>query len=357
MPRSNVPLTAVILVGGQGTRLQPLSNYIPKPMVPVLNKPFLEHTFAYLKRYGIKEIILASSYLPEVIQDYFGDGSRLGVHLTYSVEDTPLGTAGAVKKVEEHLNSTFAVLNGDIFTDLNIADMVALHRHKGARATISLMWVDNPSAFGVVETDNDGRVRRFIEKPSPDRITTNWINAGTYILEPEVLEHVPRDSHYMFERGLFPHLLELGEPVYGYPFSGYWLDMGTPGKYLHLNCDLLLEKTTSFLVHGLSKDGISCDRDVIIHPSAQIEGPVVIGNKCKIDQGVYIKGPVVIGPGCHIGSNARIETAILWGNSHVGSGTSLKKCIITSNTILGHDHQATNCVVCSDNNGIKQVEL
>jgi len=352
-----VPLKAVILVGGQGTRLQPLSSYLPKPMVPVLNRPSLEHTIAYLKRYGIKEIILALSYLPEVIQDYFGDGRRWGVSLTYSVEATPLGTAGAVKRVEEQLNGTFAVLNGDIFTDLDITDMVAFHRRRGARATISLVWVADPSAFGVVETGAEGRVSRFVEKPPAGSATTNWINAGTYILEPEVLAQVPAESHYMFEKGLFPDLLQRGEGVYGYPFSGYWLDMGTPRKYLQLNCDLLRGEATSWLVRGVGRDGIGAEEDISLHPSTTIEGPVVIGRRCEIGRGVYIKGPVVIGPRCQVEANATIATAVLWGDSHIGRGARVENCIICRHTVLGRDHQAINCVVCADGSGIKQVAL
>ncbi|GAH66135.1 unnamed protein product, partial [marine sediment metagenome] len=263
-------------------RLRPLTYDMPKPMVPVLNRPFLEHTIAYLKKFSVENIILALSYLPGSIRDYFGDGGNLGVQLTYSVESSPLGTAGAVKNAEQYLENTLVVLNGDIFTDLDIADMLALHRHKGAKVTIALTWVDNPCAFGVVETDSDGRVQRFIEKPSPDRVTTNWINAGIYILEPEVLEHVPTGSHYMFEKGLFPLLLELGDPVYSYPFTGYWLDMGTPEQYFRLNCDLLLSKAKSALVSGLSSNEVCCDKEAIIHPSAKIVGPVIIASRCRI---------------------------------------------------------------------------
>ncbi|MDI6814878.1 MAG: sugar phosphate nucleotidyltransferase, partial [Dehalococcoidales bacterium] len=215
--RKNAPLKAVVLVGGEGTRLRPLTYYVPKPMVPVLNRPFLEHTVAYLNKYEIEHIILALSYLPDTIQNHFGDGSRSGIRLTYCVENVPLGTAGAVKNAERYLDSTFVALNGDIFTDLDIAGMLAFHQNKGAKATIALTWVDNPCAFGVVETDSDGCVKRFVEKPSPGQVTINWVNAGIYILEPEVLQHVPSGRHYMFEEGLFPLLLELGEPVYGYP--------------------------------------------------------------------------------------------------------------------------------------------
>ena len=201
---------AVILVGGPGTRLQPLTYDIPKPMVPILNKTFMEYTLAYLKQFGIEDIILALNYLPGVFHNYFGDGSQFGVRLAYCLEKNPMGTAGAVKNAEQYLNSTFIVLNGDTFTNLDITDMLALHHNKGAKATISLTWVDNPSAFGVVETDSAQMVKRFIEKPPPGEATTNWINAGTYILEPEVLGHIPTNSHYMFEKGLFPLLLKLG---------------------------------------------------------------------------------------------------------------------------------------------------
>ena len=322
---------AVILVGGEGTRLRPLSYHMPKSMMPVLNRPFLEHTLAYLKNYGVSDVILTLSYLPEVIQGYLGNGSDLGIRLSYAVEDSPLGTAGAVKNTEPRLADTFTVLNGDIFTNLDLADLVTFHRQKGAQATIALTYVDNPSAFGVVETKSDGRVRRFIEKPSPDQITSHWINAGIYILEPEVLRHVPQNSHYMFERGLFPRLLELDEPVYGYPFRGYWLDMGTPEKYLRLNCDLLRAEATSHLCPDIKPATVSHGADVIIHPSAKISGPAIIGSQCRIDQRVRIKGPVVMGEGCHIGQGASLESAVLWPGVSVEAGASLKQCVICYN--------------------------
>jgi mannose-1-phosphate guanylyltransferase len=324
-------MQAVILVGGQGTRLRPLSYHMPKSMMPVLNRPFLEHTLAYLKNYGVSEVILTLSHLPEAIQGHLGDGTNLGIRLSYALEDSPLGTAGAVKNAEAHLTDTFAVLNGDIFTDLDLGDLVTFHRHKGAQATIALTHVDNPSAFGVVETESDGRVRRFIEKPSPDQITSHWINAGVYILEPEVLSHVPQNSHYMFERGLFPRLLELGEPVYGYPFRGYWLDMGTPEKYLRLNCDLLQAKTASHLTPGMNQDSIICEAEAVIHPSVKITGPAIVGSRCHIDQGARIKGPVVMGEDCHIGPGASIESAVLWRGVSIEAGANLKQCVICYN--------------------------
>lgn len=325
-------------------------------MVPVLNRPFLEHIIAYLRNYRVNDVILALSYLPEVIRNYFGDGSNLGIQLHYTVEDNPLGTAGAVKNAEQYLDSTFVVLNGDVFTELDIADMLAFHRSKGAKATIALTWVDNPCAFGIVETDSDNRVRRFVEKPSPSQVTTNWINAGIYLLEPGVLKHVPTNAYYTFEKGLFPLLLELGEPVYSYPFSGYWLDMGTPEKYLRLNCDLLLLKAKSALINGLSRDGVCCDKGVIIHPSAKIAGPAIIGSKCQIDQKAYIKGPVVIGPDCYIGDSVSLEAAVLWAGVNIGAGVSVKQCIVGTNTKIETSEQVISGVVTSSHRKAAQIE-
>lgn len=348
MSKTSASMKAVILAGGEGTRLRPLTYETPKPMMPVLNRPFLEHTIAHLKKYQVESIILAVSYLPEVIQHYFNDSSNLGVKLTYSIENTPLGTAGAVKNAQRHLDSTFAVLNGDIFSDLDVADMVAFHRSKRAKATIALTWVDNPSAFGVVETDNEGRVKQFIEKPSPNQVTTNWINAGVYILEPEVLEHVPPNTRYMFERGLFPLLLELGEPVYSYPFNGYWLDMGTPEKYLQLNCDLLLAKAKSILIDSWGRGEVRLDEDVTTHPSAEIVGPVIIGSNCSIHRGVRITGPVVVGPNCYIGESARLEKAVLWTRAHISRGATLKQCVVGSNTKIGDNARVIDCTIMGD---------
>lgn len=337
------PLTAVILVGGEGTRLRPLTDSVPKSMVPVLNQPFLEHVIAYLKKYGVGHIILTLSYRPEVIQAYFGDGNTMKVPLTYCVENSPLGTAGAVKNAEQYLDSTFIVLNGDVFTDLDIADMLAFHRRRKAKATIALTRVDNPCAFGVVETGTDGKVIRFIEKPPPDKVTTHWINAGVYILEPEVLKHVPAGSHYMFEKGLFPLLLELGEPVYGYQYSGYWLDMGTPEKYLCLNCDLLSSRARSALIDDAGK--LSYGPDTVVHPSAQITASTVIARKCRIGSGVQIKGPAIIAPGCCIGEDAILEEVVLWNDVNIGRGAFLKQCVIGSNARIKDNARITNRVV------------
>ena len=343
MKRSGVTkgTKAVLLVGGFGTRLRPLTNNRPKSFLPVLNRPFLEHIIVYLKNYGITDIILTLNYLPEVIQNRFGDGKEYGVHLTYCIEKDPLGTAGAVKNAEAYLNETFFVFNGDIFTDMNLADMLAFHRRVKAKATISLTWVDNPSAFGVVETDVNQKVKRFIEKPPLNEATTNWINAGIYVLEPEVFAQIPPGQHYMFEKGLFPRLLDIGSPIYSYSYKGYWLDMGTPQKYFNLNMDLLLSKTKSPLLikHGFDS------RDNDIHSTAKIIGPALIDRGCKIGPGVCIKGPVIIGKECIIRDGAILEKAILWDNVSIGQNSQLNECIIASNTVIEDNSKIKDSVI------------
>jgi mannose-1-phosphate guanylyltransferase len=338
-------LKAVILVGGPGTRLQPLTYIVPKSLVPVLNRPVMEHMLAYLKQFGIKDVILTVSYLPDAIRNHFGDGHDFGVKLTYCMENEPLGTAGAVKNAASYLDRTFIVLNGDIFTEMDLAEMFSSHANKEAKATIALTWVDNPSAFGVVETDKNYRVKRFIEKPPPGTATTNWINAGTYILEPEVLDHIPAGQHYMFERGLFPGLLDAGEPVFGYPYRGYWLDMGTLAQYHSLNMDFLLAKVSDPLVSNFQQDGIQYGRNVVIHSSATVTVPAVIGQDCHIGRNVQIKGPVTMGSQCVIGDGASVESAVLWDNVNIGAGSRLDRCIISSHTTIGEHQDIINRAV------------
>jgi len=302
-------------------------------MAPVLNRPFLEHLIYYLKEYGADDIILALCYLPQSIKDYFGDGSRFGVKLTYVLEDSPLGTAGAVKNTEPYLDGPFLVLNGDVFTDIDLGAMLYLHRERGAKVTIALTPVEDPSAYGVVETDREGKVGCFVEKPPREEATTNLINAGIYILEQEVLRDIPLDTFFMFEHNLFPYLLENGAPVYGYPSDAHWIDMGTPEKYLELHHDLLCGKTCSSFCRQIKQK----EAQTAIHPTAEIEGVVVIGEGCTIGPGVRIKGPTVLGEGCRILDQANIEGSILWCSVQVGQRAVLKGCIIGDNSIIGDD--------------------
>jgi len=340
-------MKALILVGGEATRLLPLTCNIPKATVPVLNRPFLEYVIRHLSRHQIKNIILAQGHPSQPIQSYFGDGSQFGVKLYYSIEDSPLGTAGAVKNAEKYLDETFLVLNGDIFTDLDITAMIDLHLKRKAKATIALTPVEDPTSYGLIETTATGRVIRFLEKPSWSEVTTNMINAGTYVLEPETLAHIPPQANFSFERGLFPLLLEQGEPICAYPSSAYWIDIGTPEKYLQLHRDLLSGKSNQF-VSTPGKE-VLIGGQSHIHPTAQITGPILIGGNCTIEGNVKLTGPVVIGSGCTILEDTVIEDSIIWENTRVEARVNLTKSIIASNCHLCSDCCITDGTVLGDN--------
>ncbi len=317
-------MKAVILAGGEGTRLRPLTCNVPKPMAPILNRPFLEHVLAHLSGHGVEHAILTMWYLPDVIRSHFGNGEGAGLRLSYALEEKPLGTAGAVKNVEAELDGPFLVLNGDIFTDLDLGAMARFHRESGAMVTIALTQVEDPSAFGVVEMDDAGRVSRFVEKPAPGEAPSNWINAGTYLVEPEALAHAPTGEHYMFERGLFPKLLDMGAPVYGYRSPAYWVDLGTPASYARVHRDLLPAAAAS-AEHDTSG----------VHASARLSGAVLLGAGCAIGPDAEVCGPVVMGAGCRVGDGARIRDAILWKGVDVGRGAELDGCIIGDGAVVG----------------------
>jgi len=326
-------MRAVILVGGKATRLLPLTVNIPKAIIPVLNKPFLEHVIHYVGSHQIKDIVLAQGHLAQPIEDYLGDGSRFGVKLSYVVEDTPRGTAGALKNVESYLDldETFLVLNGDVFTDLNITAMIDFHRQRKAKATIALTPVDDPTAYGLIETNAESRVTRFLEKPNWDEVTTNMINAGTYVLEPDILALIPSQKEVSIERETFQQLLAQGESMYAYSSPAYWLDMGTPGKYLQLHRDLLSGKCRYDLTP--SEEVIIGER-TDIHPTTQIKGPVVIGANCSIERYVKLIGPAVIGNGCTILEGSVIEDSVIWRNAQLGPRITLKNAILADNCCL-----------------------
>lgn len=335
-------MKAVILVGGEGTRLRPLTCNTPKAVVPVLNHPFLEHLLVYLKQHGITDIILAMGYNPEPIQKCLGDGAQLGIRLTYLVEQSPLGTAGAVKNAEALLDETFLVFNGDVLTEIDLTAMIQHHREIKPRVTIALTPVDNPSAYGVVETDARSMVRRFVEKPKPGQATTNMINAGIYILEPDVLSLIPPATRFMFEHSVFPQLISAGAPVLGYPSDAYWIDIGTPEKYLQVHDDLLHEWGDEVRIEGKSN----------IHPAAQLTGPVLVGEGCTIAAGARIRGPSALGDRCIIGKDAMVEGSVLWDGVRIGDGSSIRRSLIASCSRV-ENGQLDGCVL-GDNIAVKK---
>ncbi len=239
-------MESLILAGGKGTRLRPLTIHTPKPVVPIANRPFLLYQVDLLKRAGISDITLSLSYQPGKIEEILADGSEFGVHIHYAVEATPLGTAGAYKNAEEHLTQSTVVFNGDVLTDMDLSAVIAFHRERRCGGDNRAYAVDNPSAYGLVETEFDGRVRRFLEKPKAEEITCNTINAGVYILEPEYLSFIPADEQFSFEYQLFPALLAAKRPFYAYTWQGYWLDIGAPSRYLQAHYDLLSRRLALF---------------------------------------------------------------------------------------------------------------
>jgi len=334
-------MKALILAGGKATRLEPLTINTPKALIPVLNVPFLEYVIRNLAGHGIEEMVLAMGHLSRPIEDHLGDGSKFGIRLHYSIEDIPLGSAGAAKNAERYLEGTFLVLNGDIFTDMDFTAMIELHREKKAKATIAVTPVDDPTRYGLVDTDEQGRVTWFLEKPKPEEITTNMINAGAWLVEPDVLSRIPARTQFSFERNVFPQLLDQGEPVYAYAISGYWIDMGTPETYLQLHHDLLGGKSK----HYNPAEGLVVGENTDIHPEAEVTGPVLIGDDCSIGQGVRLIGPVVIGDGCTIGEDSVVQESVIWQNVKLGRRVSLRNCVIADNCNLNAGSGAEDSVL------------
>ena len=335
-------MKAVVLVGGEGTRLRPLTYIAVKAMVPVLNKPFIEYIIRHLSHHNISEIILAIGYKPDHITEYFTDEKQLGTKLVYSIETGPMGTAGAVKNAEPYIDDVFFALNGDVFTDLDFTDMLRFHKNKGAKVTIALTPVEDPSRFGVVETDSKQRVTRFVEKPKREQAASNMINAGVYIIEADMMRYIPESRKCMFEHDVFPSLVADGESVFGYTTDTYWMDMGTPEKYLQLNGDLLRGK--SIQVDFAEKE-IRIDKQSAVHPQSKLTGPILIDKNCDIGKGVQLKGPVVIGPGCQIHDEASVENSVLWKNAIIGKQSVLKDCIVASNGCIDNNVHMEGAII------------
>src|SRR3989440_5791761 len=253
------------MAGGEGTRLRPLTSTQPKPMVPIAGKPCMEHILDLLRKHGFDEVVVTVGFLPQATGGYFGTGGPLGMKIEYSVEEWPRGTAGWVGPAGEKLDEPFLVISGDALCDVDLTQLVEAHREKGADVTIGLKSVDNPLEFGIVVTDEDGRVERFLEKPSWGQVFSDTINTGIYVLEPEVLKHIPQDRPYDFSKELFPLLLEMGRPIYGHVFDGYWQDIGNLDQFRQANFDAL---------HELVRLNI---------PGIKIRGDVWVGEGVEID--------------------------------------------------------------------------
>lgn len=326
-------MRAVLMAGGSGTRLRPLTCDLPKPMVPILNRPIAEHIVNLLKRNDITEVIATLHYLPDVMRDYFQDGHDFGVQMTYAVEeDQPLGTAGCVKNIAELLDDTFLVISGDSITDFDLKAAIAFHKEKQAKATLILTRVPNPVEFGVVITDKENRIIRFLEKPSASEIFSDTVNTGTYILEPEVLDYLPENEESDFSTDLFPLLLAKGEPMYGYIAEAYWCDVGHLDAYRESQYDGLEKKVKLDFAYPEVEPGFWLGSDTYIDPSAKIDRPVLIGNNCRIGPRVHIEAGTVLGDNITIGADANLKRPIVANGAIVGDEAHLRACVISRGT-------------------------
>lgn len=326
-------MRAVLMAGGSGTRLRPLTCDLPKPMVPILNRPIAEHIINLLKRHNIREIITTLYYLPDAMRDYFQDGSDFGVEITYAVEDEqPLGTAGCVKNIEELLDDTFLVISGDSITDFDLQAAIAFHKQKRSKATIILTRVPNPMDFGVVITDKNQRISRFLEKPSSSEIFSDTVNTGTYILEPEVLRYLPPNEESDFSTDLFPFLLEEGQPMYGFIAEGYWCDVGHLEAYREAQYDALEGKVKLDFSYQETAPGVWLGQNTYIDPTATIIPPVLIGDNCRIGAGAILEKGTVIGDNVTVGATADLKRPILWNGVTIGDDAYLAACVIARGT-------------------------
>lgn len=330
----NKGMKAVIIAGGLGTRLRPLTYNLPKPVVPLVNIPMVMHQISLLVRHGIRDIILNLHYLPESIKMILSKERELGVNIEFSIEETPLGTCGAVKNAEQFFNDEpLLVFNGDTLSDINLTELIAFHKKNKAKATLTLVKVPDPTAYGLVVVDDKGRIIEFVEKPTYQKGGINTINAGCYVIDPSVWKKVPSKQNYSFEKQLFPGLIKDKEPFYAFVSEGYWIDIGTPEKYKLAQRDILRGRIDVGL-HG-KKDGMNwIGHDCMIDPSARLEGPVMIGDGVIVDERSAIQDESVIGDKVRVGQECRIAGSIIWRNTVIGDQVLLHDCIIGSNCII-----------------------
>ena len=311
-------MKAVFLVGGEGTRLRPLTYTTPKPLLPICNEPFLARQIRWLALHGVDEVILSMGYLPDAFRERFPDHRCDDVVLRYAVEPEPLGTGGAIRFAAEGIEETFLVCNGDVLTDLDVRELIKFHEATDAEATIALTQVDDPSAFGVVPTADDGRVLAFVEKPPPGLAPTNWINAGTYVLEPSMLERIPYGAVTSVERETFPRTLEHGGALYAVQSEAFWLDIGVPRQYLDAHANVLAGVLGSPPVRGAveREEGVWIQGDVAVDESARLLAPVLLDDGVTVGPGATVSGSVA-GAGSRIDREARLAASVLLDGVHV----------------------------------------
>ena len=325
-------MKAVVMAGGEGSRLRPLTVTRPKPMVPIVGRPVMEHILNLLKNHGITDVVVTVQYMASAIEDYFGDGSQFGMHITYSREEVPLGTAGSVKNAEELLDEPFLVISGDALTDFNLTEIIKFHRDHKALATLTLAHVANPLEYGVIITDDTGHIRQFLEKPSWGEVFSDTINTGIYVLDPAIFSYFEKNKPYDFSQELFPYMLDRGDPIYGYIANGYWCDVGNLAEYMKANADVLQGRVNVPISGTDLGGGVWAEDGVEIAPGAQIFGPVFLGHDCKIKNGVIVHGPSSIGHYTIVDDRVQIDRSVVWNSSYIGERAELRGALVGTST-------------------------
>jgi NDP-sugar pyrophosphorylase family protein len=341
-------MKAILLAGGKGTRLRPLTIHTPKPIVPIFERPFLHYQLDLLKQVAeIDQVVLSLNYQPRRIEEIFGDGSEAGLSIRYVVEPAPLGTAGAVRYAGDSLRESVVVFNGDVLTEVDLAAVIALHRERKAKATIVLTPVENPTAYGLVETDASGRVQRFLEKPKPDQITCDTINAGIYVLEPDTFDRIPVDTPWSIERSFFPSLIERAETFVAYVYRGYWIDIGTPEKYSQVHRDIMDGRLRAApFADAPSTAWVAPDARV--EEGVTLEAPCFVGEGAVIKTGARIGAYSVVGRHCHVEERAVVERSILWANTRICQDAAVRRSILGRQCHIGRNATIADGVVLGD---------
>jgi mannose-1-phosphate guanylyltransferase len=323
-------MQALILVGGEGTRLRPLTSTVPKPVVTLVDRPFMAYMLEWLRGHGVDDVILSCGFMADGVREVLGDGSAMGVRVRYVEEPEPLGTGGALKYAEDLLDERFFMLNGDVLSDMDLTAQLRQHEQTGARATLALMAVEDPSAFGLVRRHPDGSVKQFLEKPSADEVLdTNLVNAGAYILEREVLGAIaPAGTRISIEREVFPTLVDKG--LYGYEATGYWLDIGTPQRYLQATFEILDGAVHTEVGEQLARAG-----GVLGGCDATVRAPVVIGEGSVVHADAVIGPRAVLGRGVHVGAGAVIESSVVLDGARIGAGARISSSIVSADAHIG----------------------
>ena len=341
-------MKALILAGGYGTRLRPLTYTCPKPMLPLAGKPVLHHTVELLSRYGLREVIITTNYLRDRIEDYFGDGSKFGIKILYAQEDAPLGTAGSVKNAEKYLDDDFVVIQGDNVTDMDLDRVLRFHKENEALATIALIPVENPSEYGIADLDGKDRIVRFLEKPRPEECFSRLANTGLYVFAHRVLDYIPEKQAYDFSKELFPKLLQLKEKMYGCKVECFWADVGQPVSYLAANewimkkIDLQSISEEARIEDAIIKGPAVIEENVVIGNNAKVIGPIVIKDGSVIHPNTVIMPKTVIGSNVEVGNGSKVINSLIYEKTRIGSTSTMRNCIvgeqckIGSSTRIGH---------------------